>query len=75
MDNGSARFVQVAIAATVVSVHVLVMAWDVYCSFWLSGSNTVSAVIREWSQRWPVLPLLVGLVLGHLFWSGHHRLP
>lgn len=29
---------------------------------------TVSAVIQDWARQWPVLPLLIGLLLGHLFW-------
>lgn len=30
--------------------------------------ETVSATLLEWSQTWPILPLAVGIVLGHLFW-------
>jgi hypothetical protein len=41
--------------------------WDVYALF--HGRETVSDVIRYGFSRWPVLPFLVGLALGHLLWN------
>ena len=33
------------------------------------GSRTVSSTVWEWSRMYPVIPLIVGLILGHLFWQ------
>jgi len=30
--------------------------------------ETVSRVMLVWSERFPILPLCVGIVIGHLFW-------
>lgn len=31
-------------------------------------ASTVSATMLEWSQVWPILPFLMGVVIGHLLW-------
>lgn len=43
-------------------------AYDVLVSYRLLDGVTVSSVIHRWSTAFPVMPLLVGLLLGHLFW-------
>lgn len=47
------------------------IAWDLVA--YLSGGNesTISRVVTEASRDWPIIPLLVGIVLGHLFFSQH----
>lgn len=42
-------------------------AYDSYCLFADTPGITVSAVLREWSEAFPILPLLLGVVVGHLF--------
>lgn len=32
-----------------------------------TGSRTVSSWVIEWSHQYPILPLLVGVLIGHLF--------
>jgi hypothetical protein len=27
-----------------------------------------SVLVFEWSQEWPVVPLFIGILIGHLFW-------
>lgn len=39
---------------------------DIYATW--SNQETVSQVISNWSREFPVLPLAVGLLMGHLFW-------
>lgn len=39
---------------------VVVYGWD--------GGRTISSQVHELSRRFPVVPVFVGLVLGHLFW-------
>jgi len=33
------------------------------------GGQTASSVLREWITAEPVLVLLTGILLGHLFWT------
>jgi hypothetical protein len=42
--------------------------WDVYAMIRYGPEATITHVIGNWSAVYPVLPLTVGLVLGHLFW-------
>lgn len=30
---------------------------------------TITYAVREAAHRWPLVPFLVGLLIGHLFWS------
>ena len=43
-------------------------AWDVYAAFALDYHSTVSHIFQTWSIQFPILPLAVGTLLGHLFW-------
>ena len=59
------RITQIGVVVTAV----IWIAWDVYA--YIGGGNpaTISRVITESSRDWPIIPLLVGIVLGHLFFS------
>lgn len=42
--------------------------WDV-CFLSLGRPEaTVSKILQGWSLNFPILPLLIGVLLGHLFW-------
>lgn len=55
-------------ALVLVAILLTAGIWDIYALFWLGPGSTVSAVIMMWSTRFPVIPLLVGILIGHLFW-------
>lgn len=40
----------------------------IYAAIFLPTDETVSATLNTAAKRWPILPLAVGLLLGHLFW-------
>lgn len=44
----------------------LASIYDVYLGS--TGNLTITDSVRAWSSRWPVLPLSVGIIIGHLFW-------
>ena len=46
----------------------LFVAYDVVAFLRGGVQATISRVTLGWARRWPLLPLLVGVVLGHLFW-------
>lgn len=45
----------------------LIGAWDIYCYYYRTPEETVTAVIQEWGRGFLLLVLLIGIVLGHLF--------
>jgi hypothetical protein len=45
----------------------VVGAWDIAAGLgWVAGP-TVSALIRDWAIKWPMLPFAIGFLIGHLF--------
>lgn len=58
----------VAVALAMLGSFIAVAAWDIYATFRLEPGQTVSWVLQDWSRQWPVLPLFIGLLLGHLLW-------
>jgi hypothetical protein len=49
--------------------------WDTYATYGPGQEYTVSALVTAWARQWPVLPLLLGVLLGHLFWGGSWPTP
>lgn len=47
--------------------------WDIIATYRGDTHDTVSTTLREWSIAWPVLPLLVGVIIGHIFWPNGVR--
>ena len=56
------------LAIALLLIVLAVGIWDVYVTAKGQQGETVSVVIHQWSLTYPVLPLLLGLVLGHVFW-------
>lgn len=42
--------------------------WDIYAAFNGTPGDTVSEIVLEASLRRPVVPFVVGVICGHLFW-------
>lgn len=64
MQNSAAPF-GLAIALTV-----MIFVCGVYdvVAVWTSPPRpTISAIIQDWSVRFPMIPLTVGIILGHIF--------
>jgi hypothetical protein len=60
---------QLVLAISIHVVVVLIAAWDIYVMATGRPHDTVSLIMREWSAGHPIFPLLMGIVLGHIFWS------
>ena len=52
-----------------VVVTILAIGYDVIADRQGGVSATISRVVREYAHQYPLIPLLVGILLGHLFWS------
>ena len=47
----------------------IIAVYDVYALIKGGFSNTISWIIYSNSLKYPVIPLIVGVLCGHLFWS------
>ena len=51
----------------VIASAVAWIAWDVFAYLRGGNESTISRVVLEASKDWPIIPLLAGIVVGHLF--------
>jgi hypothetical protein len=56
------------LAAVLLAMCFAAGLWDVLVTYGGHPQDTVSNVIQQWSVMYPVLPLLIGLLIGHIFW-------
>ena len=56
------------LAIALLLVCVGIFMWDWYAAVRGQQSCTVSHIVWEWSRSYPLLPLLIGCVIGHIFW-------
>lgn len=61
-------WVRIALAVGVHIVVGLVAAWDLAAAATGNPTLSVSHLTQAWARDNPVLPLAVGVVMGHLFW-------
>ena len=66
MDATLAR-TQILIIIAAILIHLVVLTWDMWAIFSGHEQHTISSVIRQWSKAYPFLPLMVGVLVGHLF--------
>ena len=58
------------ITAVVLATFIgLILLYDLWAVSVWGMDATVSAVVRDYSKSYPVIPLLVGIVCGHFFWG------
>ena len=57
----------VTVIALVACAAVL-LAWEVYTLVNGETGDTISAVIMDAAYRWPLVPFVAGLLMGHFFW-------
>lgn len=65
----------VLLAVLLLTLVLLIAGWDIYAAFSGHGEHTVSAIIAGWSDRRPILPFVLGMVVGHAFWGQWHDGP
>lgn len=49
-------------------VTILLIAWDVYAATNKERGDTISEVVLAFARRHPVIPFLMGVLMGHLLW-------
>jgi hypothetical protein len=58
-------------STTTIVIYVLIAAGLIYDAVALAKSyeSTISWTLYSGAKKWPIIPLLFGIVMGHLFWS------
>lgn len=59
---------RIILALAFIVILFAVAVWDLYCAAIDRPNETVSFALQSWGREWPVLPLAIGLVIGHVFW-------
>ena len=54
--------------AVVLGAMALLIGWDVYVYMNPPDGDTISELALDTAKDHPVLPLIIGIVAGHLFW-------
>lgn len=49
-------------------VFVLLMVYDVYIYFAKGTEATISLVLYDFCQRNPLVPFVLGVIVGHILW-------
>jgi len=65
---------RVFLALSLMFVLLCCGVWDLVLTAKDQPQNTVSATLLEWSVQFPMLPVVVGILIGHLFWPQKVRL-
>lgn len=50
------------------SVTAVLLAWDVVAATNSTRGDTISEQLTAAAHRWPILPFLFGMLIGHWFW-------
>lgn len=68
MSDGQVQIVSAVLGAVLLTAMGLCGIADIWLGYRYGWPATISATIQRWSVAWPILPLSVGLLMGHLFW-------
>lgn len=49
-------------------VVTIVSIYDIFIMVFVGRSATISDVVYECARNWPIIPFVIGAVIGHLFW-------
>lgn len=55
------------VAALFVIGTIVILLYETWAIGWRGEEWTITAVLTEWSREFPILPLVIGILMGHLF--------
>ena len=45
------------------------VGWDIYVAATPVGGDTISEIIRQSAKNHPMIPFVLGVLIGHWFWT------
>jgi hypothetical protein len=55
-------------AFLLLSIVILISVWDIVAVYRGRPQDEVSHILQSWAHMFPILPLVVGILIGHVFW-------
>lgn len=52
----------------IIVVALMIAAYDVFAVIKWGVEGTISRELYQAAQRWPIIPFVLGMLAGHLFW-------
>lgn len=52
----------------IIGAILLIIAYDVFATLKWGGEQSVSWQMWLWSKTYPIIPFLLGVIMGHWFW-------
>ena len=59
--------------SVIIIIVTAAFVYDAVAAYLWGEPGTISANWWMLSHKWPILPFLLGVVMGHLNWQGHGR--
>jgi hypothetical protein len=59
---------QIAFSLAMLFLAVAIGIWDIYATATEQPEAMVSRLLYSWSILYPILPFMIGVVIGHVFW-------
>ncbi len=59
--------VKITAAVLLFMIHAII-AWDVVAGMTWGSRATVSAILGDWTRRFPIIVLAIGVLIGHIVW-------
>ncbi len=59
----------IVVAFMVMTVLIIAGIYDMIAVLSDGKLHTVTHAIADWSLKWPIIPFVAGLIIGHLFWK------
>lgn len=57
------------ITQLILIINIIIIAlYDTFVMYHVGRQATITDVVYQISCRWPIVPCVVGAVIGHLFW-------
>ena len=51
----------------------VITAFDIYLAFMGGQEETISLFLWYTAQKWPIIPFIFGVLMGHLFWQNYGK--
>jgi hypothetical protein len=67
-ENGLAQTAALTLSIGVMVIAALVAFFDLAMNFRNRRDLMISVLVWEWSAGHPILPFLLGMLMGHLLW-------
>jgi hypothetical protein len=69
MNGDQMRHASAILALALYVLCFAIACWDIWVTMNGRSQDTVSTIVTEWSTRYPMLTLTIGIIIGHVFWK------